>query len=116
VGATLVLTDLGSTNGTTVNDVFVHGPVELRHLAAVLGGGADTAMRASETLTLGVLDADLLRALAQSEPSVAAGLTGRRSSVAPTGVRSSRLTFGGSGGRRLATLDGAAGTSSGGLP
>jgi pSer/pThr/pTyr-binding forkhead associated (FHA) protein len=30
VGPALVLTDLGSTNGTTVNDVFVNGPVELR--------------------------------------------------------------------------------------
>jgi pSer/pThr/pTyr-binding forkhead associated (FHA) protein len=30
VGTALVLTDLGSTNGTTVNDVFVNGPVELR--------------------------------------------------------------------------------------
>ncbi len=84
------------------------GPGDTFGLAAVLGGGAGTAMRAVETLTLAVLDADLLRALAQSEPSVAAGLTGRRSSIAPTGQRLSRVTFGGAGGRRLSTLDGTA--------
>jgi ABC-type multidrug transport system fused ATPase/permease subunit len=93
------------------------GPGDTFGLAAVLGGGAGTAMRATETLTLAVLDADLLRALAQSEPSIAAGLTGRRSSIAPTGQRLSRLTLGGPGGRRLATIDGAAGgpTPAGGL-
>jgi CRP-like cAMP-binding protein len=77
------------------------GPGDTFGLGAILGGDSGTSLRASEPLTVSVLDAEALRELTLEHPSVAAALSGRRSTVTPSGgQRLSRVTFG-AGPRRL---------------
>ncbi|MEZ5144601.1 MAG: ATP-binding cassette domain-containing protein [Acidimicrobiales bacterium] len=78
-----------------LSPVAAVGPGDAFGLAALLGGEPGHVLRATEAMSLSVLDDDSLRALAALHPSVAAALAGPPTSdaVPAGGTRLSRLTI-----------------------